>query len=315
MDLIINIIFVCLMTFNVSASIIEWKKIKQDHKLKKQRLKEKNEQLEEKKQKLNIDLKHLKKENFNKNIYAKFTKEDADYVLKVTDKIKTNQDLAHFESALLKNIKIEFMRNFFINAPYITIKKFSLLEAPIKNDHRILGTYNGSTKEIKVYDKKESTLNHELLHAASSDFTYSAVGFSVEFEKLGMFGEGLNEGYTELINNRIINDLNNIFYDFLILIKAKLYEESFALMEELLKCKVRFKILTAEFNSENDSNEDNKILIRNLYESKFINRSYAMNNLLTLYYHLWNKVKTKDDNDDNIISTLKMYRTNVGKIK
>lgn len=119
----------------------------------------------------------------------------------------------------------------------------------------------------------------------------------------------------ELINNRIINDLNNIFYDFLILIKAKLYEESLALMEELLKCKVRFKILTAEFNSENDSNEDNKILIRNLYESKFINRSYAMNNLLTLYYHLWNKVKTKDDNDDNIISTLKMYRTNVGKIK
>lgn len=99
------------------------------------------------------------------------------------------------------------------------------------------------------------------------------------------------------------------------MIKAKLYEESFALMEELLKCKVRFKILTAEFNSENDSNEDNKILIRNLYESKFINRSYAMNNLLTLYYHLWNKVKTKDDNDDNIISTLKMYWTNVGKIK
>ena len=160
MDLIINIIFVCLMTFNVSASIIEWKKIKQNHKLKKQRLKEKNEKLEEKKQKLNIDLKHLKEEKFNKNIYAKFTKEDADYVLKVTDKIKTNQDLAHFESALLKNIKIEFMRNFFINAPYITIKKFSVLEAPIKNDHRILGTYNGSTKEIKVYDKKESTLNH-----------------------------------------------------------------------------------------------------------------------------------------------------------
>ena len=45
MDLIINIIFVCLMTFNVSASIIEWKKIKQNHKLKKQRLKEKNEKL------------------------------------------------------------------------------------------------------------------------------------------------------------------------------------------------------------------------------------------------------------------------------
>ena len=203
MDLIINTIFVCLITFNISACIIEWKKIKHNYKLKKQRLKEKNEKLEEKKKKLNIELKYLKKEKFNKNIYAKFTKKDADYILKVTNKIKINQDLAHFESALLKNIKIEFMRNFFINAPYITIKKFSMLEAPIKNDHKILGTYNVSTKEIKVYDKKESTLTHELLHAASSDFTYSAVGFSVEFKKSGMFGEGLNEGYTELINNRI----------------------------------------------------------------------------------------------------------------
>lgn len=203
MDLIINTIFVCLITFNISACIIEWKKIKHNYKLKKQRLKEKNEKLEEKKKKLNIELKYLKKEKFNKNIYAKFTKKDADYILKVTNKIKINQNLAHFESALLKNIKIEFMRNFFINAPYITIKKFSMLEAPIKNDHKILGTYNVSTKEIKVYDKKESTLTHELLHAASSDFTYSAVGFSVEFKKSGMFGEGLNEGYTELINNRI----------------------------------------------------------------------------------------------------------------
>lgn len=232
MDLIINIIFVCLMTFNVSASIIEWKKIKQNHKLKKQRLKEKNEKLEEKKQKLNIDLKHLKEEKFNKNIYAKFTKEDADYVLKVTDKIKTNQDLAHFESALLKNIKIEFMRNFFINAPYITIKKFSVLEAPIKNDHRILGTYNGSTKEIKVYDKKESTLNHELLHAASSDFTYSAVGFSVEFEKAGMFGEGLNEGYTELINNRIFKYKSKSYIHLQYL--ARLIEDFFENKEDMM---------------------------------------------------------------------------------
>ena len=41
MDLIINTIFVCLITFNISASIIEWKKIKHNYKLKKKRIKEK----------------------------------------------------------------------------------------------------------------------------------------------------------------------------------------------------------------------------------------------------------------------------------
>lgn len=74
-----------------------------------------------------------------------------------------------------------------------------------------------------------------------------------------------------------------------------------------------FKIIKKYFINEIYFNDNNKILIQNLYESKFINISEAINDLLTLYYYLWNKVKTKDDNDDNIISTLKMYWTNIGK--
>ena len=73
-----------------------------------------------------------------------------------------------------------------------------------------------------------------------------------------------------------------------------------------------FKIIKKYFINEIYFNDNNKILIQNLYESKFINISEAINDLLTLYYYLWNKVKTKDDNDDNIISTLKMYWTNIG---
>ena len=76
-----------------------------------------------------------------------------------------------------------------------------------------------------------------------------------------------------------------------------------------------FKIIKKYFINEIYFNNYNKILIQNLYEFKFINISEAIIDLLTLYYYLWNKVKTKDDNDDNIISTLKMYWTNIEKIK
>ena len=95
----------------------------------------------------------------------------------------------------------------------------------IKNDLTI-GTYDIFTNEIDTFDKKKTTLTHEILHSSSSNPYYAAVGFNrlfgeikeIELEQ-NEIGRGLNEGYTELINNRLFKEksysyilLNKIAY-------------------------------------------------------------------------------------------------------
>ena len=129
------------------------------------------------------------------------------YFLKVTQKLKEeNTEIFIFASELLKHVKLENMRNFMKSAPFITIHQHPLKETE-KSDGRIkAGSYTPESKEIDIYlEDNNSTLYHELLHAASSDFTYNVSGFNIYLESGESLGKGLNEGYTELLNKRFFD--------------------------------------------------------------------------------------------------------------
>ena len=75
----------------------------------------------------------------------------------------------------------------------------------------ITGYYNVNDNRIRINYDIKSTLSHEFLHMASSCknmTTYSGFHFNI-FDKnkyIGSIGNGLNEGYTELLNARIFNN-------------------------------------------------------------------------------------------------------------
>ena len=206
--IIINIVIVLLGFFDCFYLYHSLKELNKYNKSKKENIKTIKQNLQTKKLVLNKSLQMLKDIDLNTPLYASLTKEEAERFMQITEKLKTeNEQLYIFANTLLQNVKIENLRNFMKNAPFIKIKYYPLKNAETKNGGITAGTYDGVSKTIEIYhDKKDhSTLHHELLHSASSDFSYDSSGFRVSLKEGGEFGEGLNEGYTELLNNRFFN--------------------------------------------------------------------------------------------------------------
>lgn len=185
----------------------EGKKIYSFYKSKYQRKANLKEKITNQKVLLNKTLGRLNLIKFQRPLIATFTKEEALYFKSLMDKIKLeNIDLYIFINTLLEFVDEEDIRSFINRLDNLSIDYFSLEEIKIQNGAFTVGTYNGCENEIKIYfDNNNSVLDHELLHASSSSDKCAIVGFSVDFERAGMFGEGLNEGYTELLNQRIFN--------------------------------------------------------------------------------------------------------------
>lgn len=206
-------IIIILMIFNFTYTAYVFKQVYQEHKEHKNIRNKTKQELQDKKLVLNRTLQDLKSIDFNQPLYAKMTIAETNRLLKVTQMLKEeNHELFVFASELLKNVKVENMRNFMKNAPYITINHHSLSETNISNGQIKAGSYYNRTKEIDVYVDDNSTLYHELLHAASADFNYETIGFSALLEQAGQFGKGLNEGYTELLNERFFNNQSSQVY-------------------------------------------------------------------------------------------------------
>ena len=207
MNIIVNIMIILLMIFNIYNFKVAYKDVKELYKTykdKKAKRKEIKNSLEKRKLVLYKNLQELKNIDLDTPLYGKFTQIEMARFLKVTKKLKEeNETLFIFASDLLKNVKIENMRNFMKNAPYITINYLPQKEA-LKNGNQIkAGTYTLCSKQIDIYfDQNNTTLYHELLHAASSDFSYNVSGFHICLETGESLGKGLNEGYTELLNKR-----------------------------------------------------------------------------------------------------------------
>lgn len=110
-----------------------------------------------------------------------------------------------------------------------------------------LGIYYNQDNSIKLYKKnKRATLYHELFHMASSyvdnNNMFSGFSYSNQNDDSKDFGDGLNEGYTDLLTKRYFGNVE-VFesdYDFEILIAS--------FIEEIVGKDVMEKLyLTADF--------------------------------------------------------------------
>ena len=139
--------------------------------------------------------------NYQTN-HFKFSEKDKEKIKTLIPLIKKeNIEIYNFINKLLQNTKIDNLKNLILNFPYITIKYHSA-----SYDPSISGTYNGKTKEIHIYNSDNKvSLHHELLHASSADIRFMNIGFKIVLKNGLIFGKGLNEGYTELLNNRFFN--------------------------------------------------------------------------------------------------------------
>jgi len=100
----------------------------------------------------------------------------------------------------------------YINPKYLTRITLNLSQLQVEYPKDIffppyykpLGEYDEIKNIIYIYDYNDATLSHEFLHAASTIITsnYSYIGFCI-YNGTDKFFNGFNEGYTELLNERI----------------------------------------------------------------------------------------------------------------
>ena len=196
---IIITICVCLNSFILYKDA---KKLFKFYKARYQRKKAKKEEIKKQKQSLTKSLSKMNIVKPKKIKTAIFSKEKIDNIL--NEMKSENYNLYIFIQSLVDIVPEENLQNVINKIKDTTIEYHSYNEATINNGIISTGTYNPKRKLIKIYyDKEKDVLNHELLHAASQDDKYAMNGFSAIFKQVGMFGEGLTEGYTELLNQRI----------------------------------------------------------------------------------------------------------------
>ncbi len=142
-----------------------------------------------------------------KNIYKHFPKELETAAQEILYSLNKYEELTPLIGKLISHLGVSNLPDLFFNLENLNIhyvpfyqRKHLLLDA--------LGTYSYKSNEITIYKNKPGVLEHEFLHAASSreicknGTNYSLTGFSILGEDLDWF-RGLNEGYTELLNERI----------------------------------------------------------------------------------------------------------------
>lgn len=171
---------------------------------------------------------YIKKNDIVKPKYKVLDKKEKQILAEVILKIKKeNKELYDFSKKIILTTKKSSIRNLGNNIQTIKINKTkkNKLIMILKNDSTI-GNYNPKENEINTYNDKKATLNHELLHASSSSPFFSSIGFNRIFKenkeinlRYNEIGRGLNEGYTELLNNRLFKEksysyihLNKIAY-------------------------------------------------------------------------------------------------------
>jgi hypothetical protein len=147
-----------------------------------------------------------------------------EFMVKATDKDFEENDtrfkleLTHFVEVMSKHKSPELLQALYTNAKDIKIIKN--FEAGINNAERgSSGLYYGSANKIELMHK--SAIYHELMHMASARKNGGNyyIGFSYN-----NVGDGLNEGYTELMTKRYFNTTGGSSYKILVNMMSKVEE-------------------------------------------------------------------------------------------
>ena len=121
---------------------------------------------------------------------------------------KYNEELLHFIIIMTENFPIENVKFFYKNLTNLKVKSQFLLSL-IKSQ----GFYNCKKNMVVVDSKKaKKVIYHELLHMASSIvMNQYFTGFFQSITNNKRVGNGLNEGYTELLSHRYFNADNKAY--------------------------------------------------------------------------------------------------------
>ncbi len=116
--------------------------------------------------------------------------------------VQNNQfvELKEIIQTFINSVEPINLLNLFENIPTLKIKYG-------KKRKKILGNYSVKKNIIYIFNNKYSTLSHEFLHMASSKTidNINLCGFSVG-NQYGTFFNGLNEGFTEILHQRIFHE-------------------------------------------------------------------------------------------------------------
>ena len=161
--------------------------------------KKKHYKLQKYKQVLNEKTKNII--SIDKPVYMLLSNEEKKVLLDVTKELETkNKKAYNFYETLKENISPENLRNFINNIQIAKIRIHRRLpfSSPI-----VYGMFDNKKKTVTIKKNKPNVFSHELLHLSSSKLYYSSVGFHFYEKDDFQIGRGLNEGYTEIQNNRI----------------------------------------------------------------------------------------------------------------
>ncbi len=126
------------------------------------------------------------------------------------DKMEVNEKIYDFILSYIEKLK-DYTSEDNLQALYRNIKTAKISKQNPLTALYYSGLYNSKTNEIKYLTEK--SVGHELLHLASSYYDQKAktsyIGFKQAKDSV-YIGQGLNEGYTELLASRIYNEKNKI---------------------------------------------------------------------------------------------------------
>lgn len=152
--------------------------------------------------------------DFNKDNYPNFNPfeielTEDDYI-EAKNGLNAYPEIKLLVSKLINYIEPKYLKNLILNLQTLKINYYKDLS--FRPSYNPAGEYNIEKNIIKIYKNNPYTLSHEFLHAASTAITqnFSYIGFSVD-NGAEYFFNGFNEGYTELLNERIFG-ANKIGY-------------------------------------------------------------------------------------------------------
>lgn len=162
----------------------------------------------------------LSSQKYKPAVYAEFSKEDLQKLNNALNEMSYPTELTEIVEQFKNYVTPENFKTCLHNLQTVKINKITL-----KNDikeyltNRLslyvkTGVYSPVNNTIDLYSTSKSTLSHEFLHMAST-INYLNIGFSkfrLIDNKVFEIGRGINEGYTELLNNRIFGKKRIINY-------------------------------------------------------------------------------------------------------
>lgn len=164
--------------------------------------------------------KNIKKVVLPPEIECKFKQAEFSQI----DNEKIRKLLERFTKIMMKNCSFEDLTILFnnINTLKIHCKSFKILNLIFNTNYA--GEYNTITNTININDEEiKKDIFHELLHMASSFYKNGVVFSGFSQLRFSSIGDGLNEGYTELLCRRyFVKDEVEDSYKYLTFVSKKL---------------------------------------------------------------------------------------------